>query len=225
MSVRVATDAFGRSINLPQLPFTTIEPHAGPDYDKEFINADGDEMEGELNMNKHKLSNLATPKDKLDAANKEYVDNIKTRVLATLQNNFKDTTDYIQKKIKKNRDQDIALKEIIKKLSRKVESDTQIKQIQGTIANTKNIPTLIIPWDSGYSMTKNIVLLQMLIQSDNDCWLDIQSLGYQYGLHIFERLNKKTKKYELHISSNQKLPSNWKRNVIIFVRILHRFSL
>lgn len=194
MSVRVPTDVFGRSINLPQLPFTTIEPpHSGAEYNKVFINVEGDNMEGKLNMSKNKLTNLPTPKDKLDAANKQYVDNVRSRITEALSKDFSSKTKEIETKIKYNRDQDLALKALIKKLNTRLESDNLVKQIRSTTANTKNISTLIIPWDMGYTITKNVILLQMLIQSNNNCCLDIQSLGYQYGLHVFERFNKTTK--------------------------------
>lgn len=221
MSTRVPTDIFGRSLNLQRLPFTTISTRPSVDYDDTFINAAGDKMQGTLDMNKNKITNIQAPTLPTDVTNKAYVDALKIRITKALEEQFKGNIKETQKIIKHNRDQDLALKKLIKQLDNKIEADTRIKKIQSKLANTKNIPTLIIPWDSGYTMTKNIVIIQVLIESDNDCWLDIQCLGYQYGMHLYERYNKNTKKYELHISATQALPSQWKRNIIIFCRVLH----
>ena len=220
MSTRIPTDMFGRGLNLAKLPFTTLDPHSGPDLDKVFINAEGDKMEGILNMGKHKITNIKAPDSQLDAANKAYVDNIRGDAQKALGEKFKEYIGEVNKKIKKNRDQDIVLKELIKKLQTQINADPQVKLLRSKIANTKRIPTLIVPWDKGYSMTKNVILLQILIETDNDCWVDIRSLGYQYGLLLYERHNKKTSKCELHISATQTLPDEWKRNIIIFCKIL-----
>ena len=145
MSSRIATDAFGRPMNLNKLPFTTIEHHSGADYDSIYINTEGDKMEGTLDMNKNTITGHKAPTQSLDAANKAYVDNLKDKVIEELREKFKDTSTTFMRNIKKNRDQDIALKNLINQLSKKVDSDTQIKRIKSTLANTKNIPTLIIP--------------------------------------------------------------------------------
>ena len=216
MSTRIPTDIFGRRLNLAKLPFTPVEPHSGPDYDKVFINAEGDKMEGILDMDKHKITNIKAPEKPLDAANKAYVDNIE----GVLVEKFKGGIGEVQSNIKKNRDQDLASKELIKKLRTQIDSDLQVKKIRSKLANTKRIPTLAIAWDKGYSITKNIIVQQTLIETDNDCWVEMQSLGSQYGLLLYERYNKKTKRYDFHISATKTLPSSWKRNIIIFCRVL-----
>ena len=221
MSTRIPTDAFGRSVNLSRLPFSSIESRPVVDYDKVFINADGDKMEGALDMNKNKLTNIPTPTNPLDAATKEYVDTLKQKVIESLSKDLDDTEKKINKEFKRNRDQDLALKNLIKQLQKKIDSDTQIKIITGKISNTKNIPTLVVTWDKGDSITKNIIILQILIESDNDCWLDIQALGNQYGVHVYERYNNKKQRNEYHISATQSFPPSWKRNIRIFCRILH----
>lgn len=217
MSTRIPTDIFGRRLNLQRLPFTTIASRPTVEYDELFVNSKEDKMEGTLDMNRNKITNIKAPTKLLDAANKAYVDSLTQQISKALEEKFEDA----RTNIKLNRDQDKALKKFIKQLCTEVDSGTQIKQIRSKLANTKNIPTLVIPWDKGHTMTKNVVILQVLIESDNNCWLDIQSLGYQYGLHIYERYNKNIKKHELHISVTQMLPSQWKRNIIIFCRILH----
>ena len=46
----------------------------------DYVNKSGDTMTGDLNMNTHKITGVATPTGNTDAANKEYVDNTTTEL-------------------------------------------------------------------------------------------------------------------------------------------------
>lgn len=220
MSTRIPTDMFGRSINLKELPFTTIEHTPAIDYDKVFINADGDKMEGELNMDKNKITNVKTPTSNFDCANKAYVDGIKINTINTLKDEFSDAVAEVSTKIAANKKQDSALKTLINNLTKRMDNDSTVKKIKSKLVNTSNISTLVITWDKGNSITKNIVILQILIEGDKGTWLDLQTLNYRYGFYAYERYNRKKLKFEYHISTERTLPRTWKCNLLISCKIL-----
>lgn len=220
MSARIPTDIFGRSMNLKELPFTTIEHTPAIDYDKVFVNAEGDKMQGNLDMGKNKITNISNPTSNFDCANKAYVDTIKSKTMSTLQDKFGKTVAEVSTKIAENRKQDSALKTIINKLTKRINDDLTIKKIKSKLVNTSHISTLVLTWDKGHSITKNILILQILIEGDKGTWLDLQALNYRYGFYVYERYNRKKLKFEYHISTERSLPKSWKCNLSISCKIL-----
>ena len=56
-----------------------------------FVNASGDSMIGELNMNNQKIKNLSTPTDDGDACNKQYLEAKLNQYIATIPNQIRET--------------------------------------------------------------------------------------------------------------------------------------
>ena len=84
MSLRIPTDCFGRPfISTQTLPSFAHEPSI--DYSDTFIDAEGDQMVGNLDMGKNKITNIAHPTSKFDCANKAYVDELRNKTISTLK--------------------------------------------------------------------------------------------------------------------------------------------
>ena len=217
MSARVDTDMFGRALNLPKFPFTVIKQTR----DDMFVNVTGDKMTGILNMSKNRITNIAAPTNKFDSANKGYVDSMKDKTLTALQDKFGKAVSHVSTKIAANRKQDLALKDLITKLQDTIEKEPSIKILKSKMTRSKDISTLVITWDKKHSITKNIVLFQILIEGDKNTWLDLQSLNSHYGFYVYERFNKSVQKHELYISTNKTLPESWRCNMLITCKILN----
>ena len=134
MSARVPTDSFGRSLDMQRLPFTTVRAAPSIDYDSLYINTEGDKMTGTLDMNRNKITNIQAPTKPLDATNKAYVDLMQSKVYDSISKHFETSVKEVGKKIKKNRDQDLALKKLIKELQTQIKEDTHIKEIRSKLA-------------------------------------------------------------------------------------------
>ena len=44
--------------------------------DQNYINVEGDTLQGDLNLNNHKITNVGTPTDDKDCVSKSFVDNL-----------------------------------------------------------------------------------------------------------------------------------------------------
>lgn len=219
MSVFIPTDKFGRKLGITKLPFTTIpiKNYTPVNYDSKYINVVGDVMKGVLNMNQHKITNLKTPTNKNDAVNMGYVDKLKENVAKELRTSFSENFNQgvtkIENQIKVQREQDKVLKGWIKELR----ENGKVFEIKGIMERSKDISTLLKEWENDDSITKNIVILQILIEADDNVWLDIQTLGNEYGIYVYEKLknNDSNSKNSFYISTKINLPESWKRTVAV----------
>ena len=84
MSSRTAVDQFGSSVSGSNGNTINLR-HT----DKLYVNTSGDLMEGELNMNNNKITNIATPTNDKDAVNKKYVNDNTIEIFDESKNGYK----------------------------------------------------------------------------------------------------------------------------------------
>ena len=182
------------------------------DGDKYYLNEEGDEMTGTLDMNSNTITEVGAPKVAGDAANKHYVDHsvekirkmVKTDVVdkvLNLQRKAGDNSKHIDEKYKAATKEITALKHfLLKKIP-------TYYRIEAVIANTKNINNLVYTFEEGVSILKNFILLQILIETKPGAWFDMHLLSPSYTFRIYQKGNR------LFIVSTNQLPKDWTRKI------------
>lgn len=192
-----------------EFPEHFLDKEEGDEY---YINTEGDEMKGKLNMNSLRILHVGAPQTAGDAANKFYVDKsiekikkeIKLQVVdkvIELQRKAGDNSKHIEEKYNAATKEITALKHF---LLRKIPT---YHRIEGIMANAKNINNLVYTFEKGTSILKNFILLQILIETKPGVWFDMHLLSPSYTFRIYQKGNR------LFIVSPNQLPKDWTRKI------------
>ena len=182
--------------------------------DRYYVNVDGDEMIGILDMNSNRVAEVAAPQNGGDAANKFYVDNEIEKIKKLIKLNVVDKVLELNRKTGSNskhiaENYIAATKEIteLKHFLLKKISPTEFKRVEGIIANAKNINNLVFKLDHNVSIAKNFIILQVLIETKLNIWFHLYLLSPSYTFRIYQKGNK------LFIVSPNQLPKDWSRKI------------
>ena len=197
-------------VGLPiDFPDDFLDKKEGDEY---YLNVEGDQMTGRLQMNSQRIIQVGAPQTGGDAATKFYVDdqieklkksiklNVVDKVL-NLQRKAGDNSIHIERKYEAASKEITALKHFLgKKIPR-------FNRIEGVIANAKNVNNLVFNFDRNTSIQKNFIIIQALIETKPGVWFDLYLLSPSYIFRIYQKGNR------LFIVSPRQLPNDWTRKI------------
>ena len=197
-----------------------------------FINASGDEMQGNLSMNGRKITNLKSPETALDAANKDFVVRSIKSSINGLINKVSDNSKHITEKFNQAYRHSTDLKHYVNKVL--MAADRKLQQLNKTVTenralseiNSRRISMLgrqgrVSLFETKLTSSKGIshlvlrsketiAIIQILIETEEGAWYDINTLSPDYQFRVF------IKKEKYFITCHTTLPPTWTKKLKIF---------
>ena len=188
-----------------------LEPVSFPDVylnrttaNNMFVNEEGDEMRGDLDMNLHTITDVKSPRDKNDVANKEYVDMKFDSVVGAVKQLIRKTetnSKHITEKFLEN-----------SRMITELKHYTKFKRFQAVLSNTKNISNFIFNLKD-QDLTKNFTIIQILIETLPGAWYSLYLLSPTYDFRLYQY------KQKLFIICHKTLPKTWTRKIAVVYQL------
>lgn len=180
--------------------------------DKSYLKVSGDKMLGNLSLNGNRITDLGNPNNLTDAVSVQHLNSMLIKIKGEFKENIGQRLEVLERKASDNSKHiqnkyNLATKEITDLKHFLLNKLPKFHRIEGVIDNEKNINNLVFTFSKDESLSKNIALIQVLIETTEGVWFNLQLLFPSYKFRIYEKAHK------LFITSEGYLPPNWTRKI------------